>query len=41
MGQRSARQEALKRAYQASGKTAQEFAEMYGLSAAEVKALGA
>lgn len=39
LGQRSARQEALKRAFQASGKSAEEFAEMYGLSAAEVKAL--
>ena len=39
LGQRSARQEALRRAFQASGKSAQEFAEMYGLSAAEVRAL--
>ncbi len=41
LGQRSARQEALKRAFQGSGKSAEEFAEMYGLSAAEVKALDA
>ena len=40
LGQRTARQEALRRAYQASGKSAEAFAEMYGLSVAEVKALG-
>ena len=39
IGQRSARVEALRRAFQASGKTAEEFAEMYGLGVAEVKAL--
>ncbi|TFY98872.1 ProQ/FinO family protein [Ramlibacter humi] len=39
IGQRSARQEALRRAFQASGKSAEEFAEMYGLSVGEVKAL--
>lgn len=39
MGQKSARVEALRRAFAASGKTAQEFAEMYGLSAAEVREL--
>lgn len=41
LGQRSARAEALRRAFQASGKSAEEFAGMYGLSVAEVKALGA
>lgn len=40
IGQKSARQEALQRAFQASGKSAEDFAEMYGLSTAEVKALG-
>ncbi|WP_332816246.1 ProQ/FINO family protein [Ramlibacter sp.] len=39
LGQKSARAEALRRAFTASGKTAQEFAEMYGLGAAEVKQL--
>jgi ProP effector len=39
LGQKSARQEALRRAFQASGKSAEEFAEMYGLGVAEVKAL--
>ena len=39
VGQKSARVEALRRAYAASGKTAQEFADMYGLSAAEVRQL--
>ena len=39
IGQRSAREEALRRAFQASGKSAEEFAEMYGLSVGEVKAL--
>ncbi|KQT08948.1 ProQ/FINO family protein [Ramlibacter sp. Leaf400] len=41
IGQKSARQEALQRAFQASGKSVEDFAEMYGLSTAEVKALGA
>lgn len=41
LGQRSARQEALRRAFQSSGKTAEQFAEMYGLTVAEVKALEA
>jgi hypothetical protein len=39
LGQQSARQEALQRAFQASGKSVEAFAEMYGLSVAEVKAL--
>lgn len=39
LGQKSARQEALRRAFQASGKTAAEFGEMYGLGPDEVKAL--
>ncbi|WBY00756.1 ProQ/FINO family protein [Ramlibacter tataouinensis] len=39
LGQKSARVEALRRAFEASGKTAQEFAEMYGLSAGEVRQL--
>jgi hypothetical protein len=38
-GQRNARQEALRRAFQASGQTPEAFAEMYGLSAAEVEGL--
>lgn len=36
IGQKSARQEALKRAYAASGKTVEEFADMYGMAPAEV-----
>jgi ProP effector len=39
IGQKSARQEALRRAFQASGKSPEAFAEMYGLSVGEVKAL--
>ncbi|HYD74961.1 ProQ/FINO family protein [Ramlibacter sp.] len=39
LGQKSARVEALRRAFQASGKTAEEFAEMYGLTAGEVRQL--
>lgn len=34
---RNAKREALRRAYQASGKSVEEFADMYGLSAAEVQ----
>ena len=41
LGQKSARQEALRRAFEASGKSPEAFAEMYGLSVAEVKALAA
>lgn len=39
LGARSARAEALKRAYVASGKTVEEFASMYGMEPAEVQAL--
>ena len=39
VGQRSARQEAMKRAYAASGKSVEEFAEMYGMAADEVRRL--
>lgn len=39
LGARSARAEALKRAYAASGKTVEEFASMYGMEPAEVQAL--
>lgn len=39
LGARSARAEALKRAYAASGKTVAEFAEMYGMDPDEVRAL--
>jgi hypothetical protein len=39
MGQKAARQEALQRAFQASGKTVEAFAEMYGLQPAEVAKL--
>jgi sRNA-binding protein len=39
VAQKSARREALQRAFAASGKTVAEFAEMYGLSAAEAKKL--
>lgn len=38
---RAAKQEALMRAFQASGKTAAEFADMYGLDAAAVRRLSA
>jgi len=34
---RHAKREALKRAYEASGKSVEEFAEMYGLAASDVK----
>jgi ProP effector len=36
IGARNAKREALRRAYEASGKSVAEFAEMYGLPAAEV-----
>jgi hypothetical protein len=39
LGARSARAEALKRAYAASGKTVAEFAEMYGMDPDEVRAM--
>jgi ProP effector len=39
VAQRSARREALQNAFRASGKTVAEFAEMYGLDAAETKRL--
>lgn len=39
IGQKSARQEALKRAYAASGKTVEEFADMYGMAPSEVARL--
>lgn len=42
IGARNARREALRRAYEASGKSIEEFAEMYGMKPAEVKdAVGA
>lgn len=37
IGARQAKREALRRAYAASGKSVEEFAEMYGLAPAEVK----
>lgn len=37
IGARTARREALRRAYEASGKSVEEFAEMYGLKAADVR----
>ena len=37
VAQRGARREALQKAYQASGKTVEEFAEMYGLDVKEAK----
>lgn len=37
IGARTARREALRRAYEASGKTVEEFAEMYGLQPRDVK----
>lgn len=36
IGQKSARQEALKKAYAASGKTVEDFADMYGMAPSEV-----
>jgi ProP effector len=39
VAQRGARREALRNAFQASGKTVSEFAEMYGLDPLEVKRL--
>jgi hypothetical protein len=38
LGERAAKNEALRRAFAASGKTVQEFAEMYGMDEAAVKA---
>jgi ProP effector len=38
IGARNAKREALRRAYEASGKGVEEFAEMYGLSAKDVRA---
>jgi sRNA-binding protein len=37
IGARNAKREALRRAFEASGKGIEEFAEMYGLSASDVK----
>lgn len=37
IGARNAKREALRRAYEASGKGVEEFAEMYGLAAKDVK----
>ena len=39
LAHKAARHEALSRAFRASGKSREEFAEMYGLSAAEVATL--
>jgi ProP effector len=39
VAQRRARREALQNAFRASGKTVAEFAEMYGMDAAETKRL--
>jgi hypothetical protein len=39
LGQQAARQEALLRAFRASGKSVDEFAEMYGMEPADVAAL--
>lgn len=38
IGQRKARHEAVRRAWQASGKSVEEFAEMYGMPLADVRA---
>ena len=38
IGARNAKREAVRRAWQASGKSVQEFAEMYGMKVAEVEA---
>jgi len=38
LGERAAKNEALRRAYTASGKTVAEFADMYGMDEADVKA---
>lgn len=38
LGERAAKNEALRRAYAASGKTVEEFADMYGMDLADVKA---
>lgn len=38
LGERAAKNEALRRAFAASGKTVQEFADMYGMDLADVKA---
>jgi ProP effector len=39
LGEKAARREALQRAFQASGKTVAEFADMYGMDPAQVEAL--
>ena len=39
VAQRGARREALRNAFQASGKTVSEFAEMYGVDPVEAKRL--
>jgi hypothetical protein len=38
IGERKARREAVRRAWQASGKSVEEFAEMYGMKLADVRA---
>jgi sRNA-binding protein len=38
IGARNAKREAVRRAYQASGKSVDEFAQMYGMTAGEVRA---
>lgn len=38
LGEQAAKREALRRAFQASGKTVAEFADMYGMDAADVQA---
>lgn len=38
IGARNAKREAVRRAYEASGKSAEEFAQMYGMSVGEVRA---
>jgi len=37
LGARNAKREALRRAFEASGRSVAEFAEMYGMDPAEVK----
>jgi hypothetical protein len=37
LAQQAAKREALKRAFEASGKSVQEFADMYGMELAEVR----
>jgi hypothetical protein len=38
IGARNAKRDAVRRAYEASGKSVEEFAEMYGMKAADVRA---